>query len=152
MTERPSTTPPTLRDGWLARPLVEAGVLSPTQVHEAEGDGAGSLWEVAVRRGWARSEGIVAALAAAHRVPVAELASADPRLTPILPETVARKYRVVPLAADSGAITLATADPRDLAAEQELRFLTGREVAFAVASPEGIAARLDELYRPEASV
>ncbi|HVX87668.1 MAG TPA: GspE/PulE family protein, partial [Gemmatimonadales bacterium] len=53
---------------------------------------------------------------------------------------------------DSGRITLATSDPRDLAAEHELRFLTGRDVHFAVAAPAAIAGRLDELYRPEASV
>ncbi|HSN16485.1 MAG TPA: GspE/PulE family protein, partial [Anaeromyxobacteraceae bacterium] len=137
---------------WLARPLVEAGVVSREQVASAGTEGAGSLWEQLVRRGFAQTEAIVGALARAYRVPVADLANADPRLTALLPEPVARRYRVVPLTADSGQIVLATADPRDLAAEQELRFLTGRDVNFAVAAPEAIAARLDELYRPEASV
>ena len=152
MTDRPTDTALPFSDGWLARPLVDAGVVSREQVALASKDGAGTLWEYLVRRGHAQTEVIVGALARAYRVPVADLATADPRLTALLPEPVARKYRVVPLTADSGQIALATADPRDLAAEQELRFLTGRDVTFAVAAPEAIVARLDELYRPEASV
>ena len=152
MTDRPTDPSLPFSDGWLARPLVEAGVVSREQVATVGKDGEGALWDSLVRRGFAQTDAIVGALARAYRVPVADLTTADPRLTALLPEPVARKYRVVPLTADSGQIALATADPRDLAAEQELRFLTGRDVNFAVAAPEAIAARLDELYRPEASV
>jgi type II secretory ATPase GspE/PulE/Tfp pilus assembly ATPase PilB-like protein len=139
-------------DGWMARPLVEGGLVTPAQLELAREAGDESLWRGCVERGWATSSAIASALAAAFKVPVADLASADARLSPLLPEPVARRYQVVALSADSGRITLATADPRDLNIENELRFLTGRDVAFAVAPPERIAERLDELYRPEASV
>ena len=152
MNDRITATTLPFADGWLARPLVEAGVLSREQVATAQSDGEAVLWDAAVRHGWARNEQILATLAASYKVQIADLAAADVRLTTLLPEGMARRYRVVPLAADSGRITLATADPRDLAAEQELRFLTGRDVSFAVAAPGAILARLDELYRPEASV
>ena len=152
MTDRDSATPPRFADDWLLRPLVDGGVLTSAQVEEAARGEESSLWSAAVRQGWCTDEAIVAAVAARFRVAPAALAEADPRLTALLPEAVARKYRVVPLAADSGRITLATSDPRDLGAENELRFLTGREVTFAVAAPARIAERLDELYRPEASV
>ncbi len=49
-------------------------------------------------------------------------------------------------------VTLATAAPYDLSAEQELGFITGRNVQFAMAAPAAIAERLDELYRPENSI
>ena len=139
-------------DAWLAKPLVEAGVLTPAQVTELQQGGAAALWTGAVTRGWTTDPQVVQVVATAFKAPVADLTTADVRLTPLLPEAVARKYRVLALAADSGRITLATADPRDLNVEQELRFLTGREVQFAVAAPAQLALRLDELYRPEASV
>ena len=152
MTERITASQFTFLDGWLARPLVEAGLVTPAQLAIAQESADGSLWKGCLDRGWATSPAIAAAVAAAFKVPLADLATADVRLTPLLPEPVARRYKVVALSADSGRITLATADPRDLHIESELRFLTGREVAFAVAAPERIAERLDELYRPEASV
>ncbi|HET7042231.1 MAG TPA: ATPase, T2SS/T4P/T4SS family, partial [Gemmatimonadales bacterium] len=139
-------------DVWLARPLVDGGVLTAAQVAELQQAGETAYWAAAVRRGWTTDEAIARVVADVFKVPAADLNTADVRLTPLLPEAVARKYRVVPLSADSGRITLGTSDPRDLNVEHELRFLTGREVQFAVASPAQIAVRLDELYRPEASV
>ena len=152
MTERITAATLPFLDGWLASSLVEGGVITRAQLTLAQDAGDPLLWDACVKRGWATSAGIAATIAATFKVPVADLTSADPRLTPLLPETIARRYRVVALSADSGKITLATADPRDLSVENELRFLTGREVSFAVAPPERIAERLDELYRPEASV
>jgi len=149
---RPSAPVTTLSDGWLARPLVDGGVVSAAQVETLEREGVPSLWDAIVERQWSTSATICAKVAERFRVPVADLAQADGRFTTILPETIARKYRVVALAADSNAITLASADPRDLTAENELRFLTGREVAFHVAAPSQVAVKLDELYRPEASI
>lgn len=152
MTERISAAALPFTDAWLAPLVTDAGMVTREQLQLAQQEGNGGLWETAVRRGWARSDAIVELLARTYRLAVADLPAADARLTTLLPEPVARKYRVVALSADSGKITLATADPRDLNAEHELRFLTGREVSFAVASPEGIGTRLDEIYRPEASV
>ena len=152
MTERITASQFPFLDSWLARPLVEAGVVTPAQLAILGDAAVESLWKGCLDRGWATSATITGAVAAAFKVPVADIAAADVRLTPLLPEPVARRYRVVALSADSGKITLATSDPRDLNIESELRFLTGREVAFAVAAPEQIAQRLDELYRPEASV
>jgi type IV pilus assembly protein PilB len=149
---RPPAPSSSFADAWLTRPVVDGGVVSAAQVDELAATGATSLWVALVQRQWATNEAIIAAVAAAFKVPAADLPNADRRLTMILPEMVARKYRVVALAADSGKITLATADPRDLNAENELRFLTGRDISFQVASPAALALRLDELYRPEASI
>jgi type IV pilus assembly protein PilB len=49
-------------------------------------------------------------------------------------------------------IRIATADPQDYDVEQNVRFVSGREVEFEVAAPAAITARLDELYRPERSI
>ena len=152
MNERISASQFPFHDGWLARPLVEAGLVTPAQLAVAREAADESLWKGCLDRGWTTSAAIMGAVGAAFKVPVADLATADIRLTPLLPEPVARRYQVVALSADSGKITLATSDPRDLNVENELRFLTGRDVAFAIAAPEQIAERLDELYRPEASV
>jgi type II secretory ATPase GspE/PulE/Tfp pilus assembly ATPase PilB-like protein/CheY-like chemotaxis protein len=149
---RPSAPVSERSDSWLARPLVEGGIVSATQMEILQQEGVPSLWTAVVERQWTTSAAICDRIAAVYRVPVADLAQADARFTPILPEPVARKYQAVAIAADSNAVTLATADPRDLDVENELRFLTGRSVSFQVAAPSQIAVKLDELYRPEASI
>jgi type IV pilus assembly protein PilB len=143
-------------DLWLAQTLQDAGLLLGTQAEEIrQGDGNGdgrSVWELAVQRGYASDDAIVQALAAQFKVRPADIAGADLRASALLPESVARKHRVVPLAADDRTITLATADPRDLDLEGTLGFVTGRRVMLQIAPPAAIEKKIDEAYRPEKSI
>lgn len=63
----------------------------------------------------------------------------------LVPEALATSAGVVPLREDSLTITVATADPTDLATELELERLTGRKPVFEVAPPELIEALLEEV-------
>jgi type IV pilus assembly protein PilB len=147
----PRAHKPVADDSWLGPLLVANGVLTPRQAERlAERDG-GSLWGAAVTDGVADAA-IVAAVSRAYRVAAADLATADSRTITLLPEALARKHQVVPISADDRAIRVATADPRDLDLEQTLRFVTGRDVVFQIASPAALAARLDEMYRPERAI
>jgi type IV pilus assembly protein PilB len=138
-------------DSWLGAVLVANGVLTPRQAERLAARESGSLWTAAVSDG-ASDDAIVAAVSRAYRASPADLAAADSRTTTLIPETLARKYQVVPLAADDRIIRVATSDPRNLDLEQTLRFVTGRDVVFLIASPGAIANRLDELYRPERAI
>jgi type II secretory ATPase GspE/PulE/Tfp pilus assembly ATPase PilB-like protein/ActR/RegA family two-component response regulator len=138
-------------DGWLGTVLVVGGVLTPAQLDELGPEG-GSLWTAALAAGWADDGRIVDAIARRFRLPVANLAAAESRTLALVPEALARKHHVMPLAANDRIIQIATADPRDLDLEQTLRFVTGRDVAFQIASPITLAERIDELYRPARSI
>jgi type II secretory ATPase GspE/PulE/Tfp pilus assembly ATPase PilB-like protein/CheY-like chemotaxis protein len=139
-------------DGWLVQPLVQARVLTSAQADEAQEESEPSIWAAAVRRQWATDDAIIRVIATAFHVKIAELELADPRTVTLVPESVARKHNVVAISADEKRIRLATPDPRDLNAEQALRFMTGRDVEFLVAAPDAVARKLDELYRPERSI
>ena len=91
-----------------------------------------------------------AAVSRAYRVTAADLATADARTTTLLPETLARKHQVVPIQADDRIIRIATADPRDLDVEQTLRFVTGRDVVFQIASPAAICRKAGRAVPPRA--
>ncbi len=138
-------------DTWLGPYLVEAGLLTADQL-AALAPGTGRCWTAIANARHATDEQIVETLATRFRVPVAPLASADARAASILPEAAARKHHVVALGMDERTVRIATADPRDLGAEQELAFLTGRDVRFEVAAPDPLSEKLDELYRPENSI
>lgn len=145
---RPTTFP----DAWLGPYLVEAGLIPAERLDALVPSGMSRLWQAAVAAGLAADQEITAALARRFRLPTADLAVADARSATVLPESAARKYHVVALGLDERTVRLATADPRDLNAEQNLAFLTGRDIRFEVASPTAIGDKLDELYRPENSI
>jgi type II secretory ATPase GspE/PulE/Tfp pilus assembly ATPase PilB-like protein/8-oxo-dGTP pyrophosphatase MutT (NUDIX family) len=64
----------------------------------------------------------------------------------ILPERMARRHRVLPLAVSEGTLDVATSNPWDLDCERALAFFSGRSIRMWLASPATIAARIDEAY------
>ncbi len=146
MTTTGSPTPP---DAWLGPYLVRAGLLDERQLDATPVATGGRLWDAVVGAGHTSSADIVAMLAAHFKLPIADLDAADARSTAVVPESVVRKHHVVPVAIDEKVVTVATSDPRDIRAEQDLEFVSGRQLKFQLSSPEAIAEKLDEFYRPE---
>jgi len=139
-----------VRDEWLL-PTLE-GLIAPDAFEQLKQQETDSYWEAAVRAGSIGDDALLTALAARFRMKVAELTTASSQARELVPESLARKYRIVPLAASESALDIATADPHDLDCERTLAFATGRTVRMQLASPGAIAARIDEIYQPENAV
>lgn len=84
-------------------------------------------------------------------VKLAQWELVQPAATTLVPERLARRHGVFPLMEDYRLITVATADPTDLGAEQELAFCSGRQVSFVLATPSAIATATDASYAPHSS-
>ncbi|HEX3159814.1 MAG TPA: GspE/PulE family protein, partial [Gemmatimonadaceae bacterium] len=139
-------TAPPVRDAWLLPTLDR--LLAPRELAELLASGAESYWERAVLGGLTTDARLLGALAERFRMRVADLAALHPQARELLPEALARRYAVVPVAVVDGTLEVATADPTDVACESALAFATGRAVRLVLASPLHIAAGLDALYRP----
>ncbi len=140
-------------DGWLARALEDAGLLTRPQAERAlSGTDGDSVWDAVVALGHGTDDAILRAIATQYKIQIADLAQADPRAALLVPESLARKHLVLPLWADDRRIRLATSDPRDLDAEQVIGFMTGRDVEFQVTSPARLLEKIDAVYRPEKSI
>jgi type IV pilus assembly protein PilB len=139
----------------------------------------GAHWSVAVARsaGWAGAESLeipddagvadawalvmsdcgvseavlTSAISGALRCPLARWETAQPTATTLVPERLARRHHVFPLSEDYKRIVIATADPTNLSAEQDIAFSAGRQVSFVLASPSAIAVALDASYAPQSS-
>jgi type II secretory ATPase GspE/PulE/Tfp pilus assembly ATPase PilB-like protein/CheY-like chemotaxis protein len=135
------------RDEWLL-PTLE-GLLSPDQFMQIKSSREDSLWETVLRRNMSTDDQILAALAKRFRMKVANIQQVSQQARELVPETLVRKYRVLPLAISDSILDIATADPHDLDCERTLAFALGRTVRMSLASPTQIASRLDEVYRPE---
>jgi len=144
----PATAPSP--DVWLGPYLVQAGLLTAEQL--AALPTTGRRWTAAVDAVLVTNAQVVQFLATRFRLPVADIEKADPKAAAVLPEAAARRHHVVAMGMDERTVRIATADPRDLDAEQALGFVAGREVHFEIASPMAIAEKLDEFYRPENSI
>ncbi len=144
MTER------SIRDDWLLptlQALIDAQSLSHLKQQARE-----SLWDAAIRHGLVTDGDILAALSARFRMPIADLTSITSEAKSVVPESLARKYRIVPLRVSDSALDIATADPHDLDCERTLGFATGRTIRMHLASPSQLSERIDDLYRPDNAV
>jgi type II secretory ATPase GspE/PulE/Tfp pilus assembly ATPase PilB-like protein len=135
------------RDEWLL-PTLE-GLLTPEQFVQLKAMREDSYWEAAVRLNVLKDDDVLQALAKRFRMKIANVQQVSQQARELVPEQLMRRYRVLPLAISDSVLDIATADPHDLDCERTLAFALGRTVRMSLASPSQIAARLDEVYRPE---
>ena len=136
-------------DEWLF-PTMETLVASEEldALRNAPG-GTTSLWESIVQKKLTTDEKVITAAAERFRLPVADISKLEVRVRESVPETLARRFNVLPLRLTDSYIEVASANPFDIDAEKLLAFATGREVRMQLAAPGRIREKLEEVYRPE---
>ncbi len=105
-----------------------------------------SLWEQVLAHGILPEAEVLSVLSQRCRLPIADLEQISATASEALPETLARRYRVVPVRVTDAVLEIATSTPFDVGAEQSLAFATGREVRMTLASPPRIDDALDAMY------
>ncbi|MEO8295010.1 MAG: type II/IV secretion system protein [Gemmatimonadota bacterium] len=136
-------------DEWLV-PTMETLVSAPEldALRQLESAPA-SLWETLVQKRKTTDDRVIAAVAERFRLPVADMTKLEFKVRESVPETLARRFNVLPLRITDSYIEVATANPFDIDAEKLLAFATGREVRMQLAAPARIREKLEEVYRPE---
>jgi len=64
----------------------------------------------------------------------------------LVPEAIVREHHVMPVSREDGRITIATSDPFDLFAQDNVRFATNTEVDCVLASRESIQQAIERYY------
>ncbi len=104
--------------------------------------------------GGIRQDAVLAALAkllGMEMVPLAGVTLPKPLIDKVPPQ-VARDYRIIPVKLDGKVLTVATSDPDNLAALDDLKFVLGVEqVRPALAAEDDIATALEQYY-PQAAI
>jgi len=140
-------------DEWLfatVEPLVKSGDLDA--IRKLDVGDAVSLWETMVQRKVLTDDQILSAVAKRFHMQKADLDSLDPVVREEVPESLVRKFNIVPLRITDSILDVATANPFNIDAEKMLAFATGREVRMVLGSPGAIREKLDELYQKEDAV
>ncbi|HEY6108293.1 MAG TPA: ATPase, T2SS/T4P/T4SS family, partial [Gemmatimonadales bacterium] len=135
-------------DEWLAQSLE---VLTPERLAElrAKAEPGKWLWEMVVAEKLATDDEILEHLAARSRLPIADLTQLDPGARTVLPEALARRYRVLPIRDTDAYLEIATSNPFDLDMEKTLAFATARQIRMSLLSPAKITEQIEQQYRPE---
>ena len=131
--------------------LTRAGVLTQRQLQAAldyqRGNGGG-LGSAVAALGFATDDEIVAILSRQYRVPAVDLAGFefDAAVVGLIPAATARKHRVLALSRSGAVLTVAMTDPGNVIAMDDIRFLTGCNVAPQVASEASVDGAIRSLY------
>jgi len=139
-----------IHDDWLL-PTLES-LLGAEEVAALKLQAPDSLWDAVVRSKLTTNGELLAALSQRFRIPVADLSTVSAAARALVPESLARKYRIVPLSCTEATLDIATASPNDLDCERGLEFATAHTVRMQLAAPVAIQQRIDEVYRPENAV
>src|SRR4029453_1370334 len=67
----------------------------------------------------------------------------------LIPERLARRLRAVPFRVESGRLDVALLDPRNLSAQDEIAFASGKRVKVYVANEIRVLEALGRYYREE---
>jgi type II secretory ATPase GspE/PulE/Tfp pilus assembly ATPase PilB-like protein/CheY-like chemotaxis protein len=87
-------------------------------------------------------------VASHFRVGVADVWTHDPQAVRLLPESVARRYGVLPLSVSDTSVVVATSDPTSRSAHRELVAHTNRQPVYLMATPSVLTRALDQAYAP----
>jgi type IV pilus assembly protein PilB len=131
----------------LGQILIEQGLISEQQLQEAlatQERVPKSLGRILIDLNLIREIDLVRALAQQIGLEFVDLGEfpVDPASTALIPETVARRYRALPIAERGGTLLVAMSDPANVYALDDIRTITGREVQPVVATAGDVMAAI----------
>ncbi|HUV30276.1 MAG TPA: ATPase, T2SS/T4P/T4SS family [Acidobacteriota bacterium] len=131
--------------------LVERGYITPQQLKEslqAQQTTDKRLGEILVEKQYVTEEQVTECASERLSIPRVSLKMMviDPNVIQRLPVEVARRYTLIPIFAIGNTLTLAMADPLNILALEEIRYLTGAEIKRAIATTTEIKEAINQYY------
>jgi type IV pilus assembly protein PilB len=139
----------------LGQKFVDLGFMDDAQLESIYEDMRTSdarLGDLATERGLVNEDQLLQATAEVHGMRVANLEEAkpSPEAVKVVPKNMAELYKIVPLAYDNGALTVAMSDPNNLQAMDDLKnMLSIPTVQPVLAPPKQIEMLLARAYSGE---
>jgi type IV pilus assembly protein PilB len=126
--------------------LITAEQLDAALKHQRQH--GGRLGSIMITLGFVQDDDITTVLSRQYGVPSINLAyfEIDPAVIKLIPVETAQKYMIVPLSRVGSTLTIATADPTNVFAMDDIKFMTGFNVEPVVATEASILEALDKYY------
>ncbi|MCG8592203.1 MAG: type IV-A pilus assembly ATPase PilB [Proteobacteria bacterium] len=131
--------------------LVKRNLLTPEQLQKAReesSDKGGRLGAQITKLGFMEESDLQDFVSNQYGVPSINLDDfeIEPEVIQLIPESVATKHTVIPVNRAGSTLILATADPSNIFALDDIKFLTGYNVQAVVAAEEAIRRCIDKYY------
>ncbi|MBW3564054.1 MAG: type IV-A pilus assembly ATPase PilB [Acidobacteria bacterium] len=131
--------------------LVKAGLMTQDQLKESldrQRETGAKLGETIINLGYVSEEDITECLSQQFGVPSISLDhfDIDDAVIKLIPSEVARKYNIIPVNKTGATVTIAMADPTNVFAMDDIKFMTGYNVEPVVASELGIKRAVEKYY------
>ena len=135
----------------IAELLVRGGIVSREQLvqaQEKERDNGSSVIRELVRLGFTTEDTLTEFLAKQFNIEKADLnpSEIEDSVFSLVPPQLIQKHQLVPVKLLGSTLTVAMADPTDLVAINEVKFITGYGVRVMLAPPSAIKKTLDHRF------
>ncbi|MDF1544356.1 MAG: ATPase, T2SS/T4P/T4SS family [bacterium] len=131
--------------------LLEKGFITTEQLQEAlqqQTTTGRRLGDILVEQEYISEEQLCESMSERLSIPKVALESLviDPQIIHTVPVHIARRYTIIPAFSIGNTLTLAMADPLNIIAIDEVKYLTGMNVQRAIATPTEIRGSIDKYY------
>jgi type IV pilus assembly protein PilB len=137
--------------------LLRDQIISPEQLQRAQEESRKSgdrLGNALIKTGAIPEEDLTQFLSKQYGVPAVNLAEfdIDSEVIALVPKDVALRHRVVPVNRAGSSLIVAIADPSNILAIDDLKFVTGYNIEAVVASDVGISEAIERYYNKKAEL
>ena len=131
--------------------LVKASLITEEQLRKAlqqQDASGGKLGSNLVKLGYVSEDDITSFLSRQYGVPSINLShfEIDSAVIKLVPSELAQKHQVIPLSRTGSVLTVAMADPSNIFAIDDIKFMTGFNVETVVASETSIKNAINRYY------
>ena len=131
--------------------LVKAGLITREQLDKAlqqQQSGGGRIGTNLVKLGFIGEDDITSFLSRQYGVPSINLShfDIDPNVIKLIPSEIAQKHQVIPINRTGNVLTIAMADPSNIFAIDDIKFMTGYKVEPVVAAETSIKNAINKNY------
>jgi type IV pilus assembly protein PilB len=143
-------------DEKLGELLVREDLISPEQLETAlavQKVSGGRLSYHLSRLGYLEESELADILSRQYNVPSINLSEfeIDPEVIKLIPREVAEKYKVIPISKADNSLIVAMADPSNIIAIDDIKFMTSYNIEAVVATEDSIMAAIDKYYDTQTS-
>ncbi len=137
--------------------LVNAGLITNEQLDQAmsvQNKEGGRLGFTLIKLGHVKEDEITQFLSKQYGVPAINLANLhiDSSIIKLVPSEVCQKYLVLPVSRQGATLTLAMADPTNVFAMDDIKFMTGYNVEPVVASEMALKEASEQYYGSHSAI
>ncbi|MBI5199782.1 MAG: type IV-A pilus assembly ATPase PilB [Nitrospirae bacterium] len=137
--------------GRIGEMLLAAKLITEDQLKKAlevQQKERGNLGSNLIKLGYINEEKLTSFLSKQYGIPAINLSDyeIDPSVIKLIPSEVVRKYQVIPVMKTGAIVTIAMADPSNVFAVDDIRFMIGYNVETVIATESALKIAINKYY------